>query len=62
MRYSLHPVGAGAFLSVVMQLQNVGKEQYLKLFAGANAVIRLQKQVQEKHLLFSSPDLLFGFG
>jgi len=32
------------------------------LFAGANAVIRLQKQVQEKHLLLSSPDLLFGFG
>nr|DAY46859.1 MAG TPA: hypothetical protein [Caudoviricetes sp.] len=32
------------------------------MFAGANAVIRLQKQVQEKHLLFSSPDLLFGFG
>ena len=25
MRYSLHPVGAGNFLSVVMQLQNVGK-------------------------------------
>lgn len=32
----------------------------MKLFAGANAVIRLQKQVQEKHLLFSSPNLLSG--
>jgi hypothetical protein len=32
------------------------------LFAGANAVIRLQKQVQEKHLLFSLLNLLFGFG